>query len=243
MRLAMWQVFFNVGGLAGLNVGMITNTYTTGEVRGELVVGGLVGDNRNVINNSYASGTVVGEGLAALVGALVGDNSSGIINNSYVIGPSRLDLLGPLFFGAGIVTNSAIVSLAELQMRAMDEWDSEDAWYFEDGEPPVLRYISTEASRGCERDMRCGTLLGGQSLELIPPEQPPLPLCTTFIEFPDDNDGVSQAVDIDKDNDGLIEICDLEGLDEIRYVLDGFRFINSTQWQRLTQRVVLPTDA
>ena len=209
---------FNVGGLAGLNVGMITNTYATGEVRGELVVGGLVGDNRNVINNSYASGTVVGENLAVLVGALVGDNS-GAINYSYSAGSSELSLLGRLLFG-GTTMGSAVVSLAELQMQAMNEWDSEGAWYFEDGEYPALRYISTEASRGCERDMLCGALLGGQSLEFSP-EQFTLPLCTTSIEFPDDGDEAPQAVDIDKDNNGLIEICDLEGLDEMRYVLDG----------------------
>ena len=51
--------------------------------------------------------------------------------------------------------------------------------------------------------------------------QTTLPSCTTLIAFPDDNDGIDQAIDIDKDNDGLIEICDLEGLDEIRYQLDG----------------------
>ena len=55
--------------------------------------------------------------------------------------------------------------------------------------------------------------------------QTPLPPCTnSLIDLPDyenDNDGVEQAVDIDKDGDGLIEICDLEGLYEIRYVLDG----------------------
>ena len=28
-------------------------------------------------------------------------------------------------------------------------------------------------------------------------------------------------MDIDKDGDGLIEICDLEGLNEMRYVLNG----------------------
>ena len=48
-----------------------------------------------------------------------------------------------------------------------------------------------------------------------------LPSCTTSINFPDDNDGVVQALDIDKDNDGLIEICDLEGLNEMRYRLNG----------------------
>ena len=36
-----------------------------------------------------------------------------------------------------------------------------------------------------------------------------------------DNDGIGGTIDIDKDGDGLIEICDLEGLNEIRYQLEG----------------------
>ena len=47
-----------------------------------------------------------------------------------------------------------------------------------------------------------------------------MPPCTFSITA-DDGDGVAQAMDIDKDGDGLIEICDLEGLDAMRYVLDG----------------------
>ena len=50
-----------------------------------------------------------------------------------------------------------------------------------------------------------------------------LPPCTEVLasELPDDNDGVPQAVDIDKNNNGLIEICDLEGLNAIRGNLTG----------------------
>ena len=49
---------------------------------------------------------------------------------------------------------------------------------------------------------------------------PTLPPCTLNI-LDNDGDSVDQALDIDKDNDGLIEICDLEGLDEMRHQLDG----------------------
>ena len=44
-----------------------------------------------------------------------------------------------------------------------------------------------------------------------------------------DNDGAGGIIDIDKDGDGLIEICDLEGLNEMHHQLDrssneiGFR--------------------
>ena len=54
-------------------------------------------------------------------------------------------------------------------------------------------------------------------------QQVVLPPCIASLAsaLPDDNDGISDELDIDKDNDGLIEICDVEGLDEIRYQLDG----------------------
>ena len=50
--------------------------------------------------------------------------------------------------------------------------------------------------------------------------QTALPSCHAAIKFSDD-DGVDPTIDIDKDDDGLIEICDLEGLYEIRYQLNG----------------------
>ena len=46
--------------------------------------------------------------------------------------------------------------------------------------------------------------------------QTTLPPCT--MDIPDTDGDGETAMDIDKDGDGLIEICDLEGLDEMRYV-------------------------
>ena len=47
-----------------------------------------------------------------------------------------------------------------------------------------------------------------------------LPPCT--MNIPDtDGDSFGQSMDIDKDDDGLIEICDLDGLNEMRFQLDG----------------------
>ncbi|MBC6414453.1 MAG: cadherin-like beta sandwich domain-containing protein, partial [Chromatiales bacterium] len=62
----------------------------------------------------------------------------------------------------------------------------------------------------------------------LDPSSTILPSCTQTI--PDvDNDGVSAALDIDKDGDGLIELCDLEGLNAIRHQLDGSGYrVNST---------------
>ena len=47
-----------------------------------------------------------------------------------------------------------------------------------------------------------------------------LPPCTNDLNLTD-SDNVPQAMDVDKNDNGLIEICDLEGLYEMRYALDG----------------------
>ena len=56
-----------------------------------------------------------------------------------------------------------------------------------------------------------------------------LPPCTELLvsELPDDGDGVPQAMDVDKNDNGLIEICDLEGLYEMRYAPDGSGYSTS----------------
>ena len=50
-----------------------------------------------------------------------------------------------------------------------------------------------------------------------------LPRCTLAIAERD-NDGVESSIDVDKDGDGLIELCDLEGIDEMRYQADGLSY-------------------
>ncbi len=71
-----------VGGLAGISFGSITNSYATGSVSGIGQVGGLVGDNLGAITNSYATGSVNG---SVSVGGLVGANG-GAVSNSYATG-------------------------------------------------------------------------------------------------------------------------------------------------------------
>ena len=74
----------SVGGLAGLNIGMIEdNTYATGTVTGgnSSFVGGLVGFNNGggTIENAYATGAVTG-GTTSSVGGLAGENRGTIEN-------------------------------------------------------------------------------------------------------------------------------------------------------------------
>ena len=59
--------------------------------------------------------------------------------------------------------------------------------------------------------------------------------CTAALaSIPDDNDGISDEFDIDKDNDGLIEICDLNALNAIRYQLDGSGYRESADAVKIT---------
>jgi filamentous hemagglutinin family protein len=77
-----------VGGLVGLNEGVVSNDYATGTVQGgENRVGGLVGLNYGSISNSYASGSVSGSVNGSnYVGGLVGMNYHNSISNSYATG-------------------------------------------------------------------------------------------------------------------------------------------------------------
>ena len=73
-----------VGGLMGLNVGTVSNSYSTGNVTGEgWYVGGLVGLNAGTVSNSYS--TASASGSDHQVGGLIGGNS-GTVDNSYSTG-------------------------------------------------------------------------------------------------------------------------------------------------------------
>ncbi|TGC09423.1 GLUG motif-containing protein [Methanolobus halotolerans] len=98
-----------VGGLVGFNnVGIITDSHSTGEVTGENYVGGLVGtiEGDGKVENSYSTCKVTGD---EFVSGLVGFNSfSGIITNSYSTGEvSGNDRVGGLVgHNIGNIVNS-----------------------------------------------------------------------------------------------------------------------------------------
>ncbi len=71
-----------VGGLVGINYGIITDCYSTGSVSGDSSIGGLVGYNQGTITDCYSTGSVSGD---SSVGGLVGGNG-GTITNSYASG-------------------------------------------------------------------------------------------------------------------------------------------------------------
>jgi hypothetical protein len=73
----------DVGGLMGSNVGTVSDSYSTGNVTGTELVGGLVGFSRGNVVNSYFTGSATGTG--SWVGGLVG-YSEGPVSDSYSTG-------------------------------------------------------------------------------------------------------------------------------------------------------------
>jgi len=72
-----------VGALVGHNYGILTNSYSTGNVSGHERVGGLVGYNRGTVTNCYSTGNITG---VSNVGGLVGHIFYGEVSNSYATG-------------------------------------------------------------------------------------------------------------------------------------------------------------
>jgi len=80
-----------IGGLTGENMGLITNSYVSGTIKGSMWVGGITGSNEanGRIENCYTTCNVTGAG--DFIGGIAGMNSStgtdnAIIGNSYATG-------------------------------------------------------------------------------------------------------------------------------------------------------------
>lgn len=75
----------NVGGMAGVNNGSISNAYVTGTIAAVNNVGGLAGVNDGTISNAYATSSINATGSVA--GGLAGSlGSTGSISNAYASG-------------------------------------------------------------------------------------------------------------------------------------------------------------
>jgi hypothetical protein len=84
-----------VGGIVGWNGGTIWNCHALAEVSGHLSVGGLVGDNDGTISNGCAMAEVSGKGT---VGGLVGSND-GTVTNCY----AKAEVLARGYDAGGLV--------------------------------------------------------------------------------------------------------------------------------------------
>ena len=224
----------DVGGLAGENRGSITTSYATGNVNGQgniNNIGGLVGyNNKGTITNSYATGSVSGSGDNIRVGGLVGATfEASTIKNSYATG----SVSGS---GNNIVTGGLVGVLSTDGTITKSYWldssassggtnvnDTETERTVEQlTSPTTPATVSTDAYHDWSPSVwDFGTsdqfpVIKASGSDILTN----LPLCTLSIPN-EDGDDVKHAMDIDKDNDGLIEICDVEGLDAIRNNLTG----------------------
>ena len=233
--------YADVGGLVGWNInpGSVTKSYAMVDVIGNSYganVGGLVGWNGNSITNSYATGSVTGTGDSADVGGLVGyNNSSSRVTNSYAIGSvtGGRDAGGLVGYNSrsGRVTNSywdkltsGITTSAggegkttiELQSSTATtgtytSWSTEIWDFGTTKQYPALKY-------------RSGMFIPNQGR--VQPENVPQVEAASLTSC--------GTTDIDQDNDGLIEICNLEGLNAIRYQLDGTGYKASRSATKIT---------
>jgi len=95
-----------VGGLVGLNMGIVSNSYFSGNVTGGgWYIGGLVGLNEGTVSNSYYGGSVTGSNHHYHVGGLVGGNE-GTVTNSYSAG----NVTGGGYVGGLVGHNAGTVS-------------------------------------------------------------------------------------------------------------------------------------
>ena len=235
----------SVGGLVGINYGSIISIDVTGTVTGNSTTGGLVGWNRNqitrcdanviatgtssigglagenigLISDSRASGNVMG---SANLGGLVGINFSSLAN-SYAIGQvsGTLNVGGLFGFSTGIVTASYWDTVASMH-ASRDDIDAEFAKTTTELQSPTAPgTTSTEIYYGWSEE-----IWDFGSTNTYP-----------LLRFTIDSDGdlVYDVIDIDDDNDGLIEIYDLEGLNEMRHQLDGSGHKTSADATKSTQ--------
>ncbi|MBI3221905.1 MAG: PAS domain S-box protein [Nitrosomonadales bacterium] len=109
----------NVGALAGINYGTISNSYvSSGSVSGSNFVGGLVGSNYGSIDNSY----VTGSGITGWndVGGLAGSNY-GNISNSYFTGGG---VSGSTNVGGLVGSNFASISNSYVSGGTVSGWNN-----------------------------------------------------------------------------------------------------------------------
>ena len=202
----------NVGGLTSWNTGKITRCAANVIVSGATSLGGLVGSNYGVISDSHASGNVMG---TANLGGLVGSNFNSLAN-SYAIGQVSGTLNVGGLFGRGDSSNvTASYWDTVASMHASRDSDAEFAKTTVQLQSPTAPGTTpTEIYYGWSTD-----IWDFGSTSTYP-----------LLRFTTDNDG-----DIDKDGNGLIEIYDLEGLNEMRHQLDGSGHKTSASGTKSTQ--------
>ena len=217
-----------VGGLVGQNSNQISLSFATVMVTGRNSIGGLVGANSHSITNCYAIGTVSGNGW---IGGLVGLND-GRITNSYAIGRTN----GSVLTG-GLVSDS----LNNQGSATASYWDTDTTRQptSTGGEGRTTVQLQSPLAPGYRhRFAETVTYYGWSNEVWYFGSTNTYPVLRFTVDA--DGDGIldgdaDNRIDIDQDGDGLIEIYDLEGLNEIRYQLDGSGYRASADATKITR--------
>lgn len=146
-----------VGGLVGHNSGIISTSFSTGDVSASgTEAGGFVGVNLGSISNAYSYGNV--SNLGTYSGGFAGGNFSGSILNSLSIGSASGTSFVGGFCGAntgtithsywdtqasGLASSSAGTGLTTANLKSGNGayvlWDFSDTWSLPSGGYPLLR--------------------------------------------------------------------------------------------------------
>jgi len=149
----------SVGGLAGGNVGTISNCYFAGRVSASSAVGGLVGENGiwgppdgfvGAISRSYSTGNVQG---VVYVGGLVGDNNYGDVESSFwdIQTSSEPNMCGYQDFGStGCDPNYGLPTSQMKQKSTFQDWDFINVWNI--GENQTYPYLRTVPAGDINKD-------------------------------------------------------------------------------------------
>ena len=227
---------WGIASLAGASRGVISSSYATGTIRGGDSAGGLVGDNHGRITNSYTNVSVSG---GSFIGGIVGCNyRSGTVTNSYTvprINSSKGSRGGILGNENGSVANSywdmnvsgiyrGAYGLGQttIQMQEPIATGSTPTDIYYDWSASVWDFGTTEQYPALKYSD--GTVIPGQ-----PRERPEIPQAEIARLTS------CGTTDIDQDDDGLIEICNLDGLNAIRYQLDGSGYRASISAIKITE--------
>ena len=127
------------GGFCGMNYGIISNSYSRGNVTGESVIGGFTGYNMHFINHSYSTGKAIGLDTA---GGFIGLNEDfpmanlkAIINNSFW----DVQTSGKVISDGGTGTTTSQMMRGSTYSDV--GWNFETVWDIEEGKGyPFLRW-------------------------------------------------------------------------------------------------------
>ena len=247
-----------VGGLSGMNTGTIAASFAVGTVGSLQSGGGLVGVNRGRINAAYATGSVKPNAVSAggLVGTNYGTVAASFSTAEVVQSPAAGGLIGlnvvpdsifnsywcneianrPIGVGVGFAAGAEGKTVAELQSpTAYDgifaSWNvnlghkdddprtsagKDDPWDFgASDEFPALK-VDFDGD-----GIKSWQEFGPQPRKSPTPRHSPSQLMPA--PYGD--------VDYDVDDDGLVEVTNLEQLDAVRYDLDGNGEIDNASFQ------------